>query len=58
MGGTSDSAMGGASGNSGPQYDVFPDGRRFVIVRTPETPALEIVLVRNFFEVLKGEAAK
>jgi dipeptidyl aminopeptidase/acylaminoacyl peptidase len=36
-------------GNSGVQWDVFPDGQRFLMVRTPSAQnAREIVVVRNF----------
>ena len=42
----------GAS-NNGPSYDILPDGQRFVMVRLPDAPELEIILVQNFFEELK-----
>ena len=39
--------------NFGPDYDVLPDGRGFVMVRGPGTPLREIILVQNFFEELR-----
>ena len=51
--GASESFVYRGGNNGGIGYDVFPDGRRFVIVRRSVTPALEIVLVQNFFEELK-----
>jgi hypothetical protein len=42
------------SSNSGASYDVFPDGRRFVMSRRPDPQGeREIVLVQNFFEEVK-----
>jgi hypothetical protein len=38
-----------AGGNSGPGFDVLPDGR-FVMVRSTTVPVREIVVVRNFAE--------
>ena len=42
------------SNNWGPQYDVFPDGKQFVMVRGADPLGTrEIVLVQNWFEELK-----
>jgi Tol biopolymer transport system component len=41
------------SANTGASFDIFPDGQRFVMVRSPETRAREIVLVLNFSEELR-----
>jgi serine/threonine-protein kinase len=44
----------GGSGNVGASYDVFPDGRRFVMSRGPDPRGeREIVLVQNFFEEVR-----
>jgi hypothetical protein len=44
----------GGSNNVGASYDVFPDGRRFVMSRGPDPQGeREIVLVQNFFEEVK-----
>ena len=40
------------SSDVGAGYDIFTDGRRFLMVRMPETPSLKIVLVQNFCEEL------
>jgi hypothetical protein len=38
----------------GPQYDILPDGKRFVMVRGRDPQSTrEIVLVQNWFEELK-----
>ena len=36
-----------------PNYDVHPDGDRFVMIRAPEMQALEIHVVVNWFQELK-----
>ena len=36
-----------------PNYDVTPDGQRFVMVKQPETSASQINIVLNWFEELK-----
>jgi serine/threonine-protein kinase len=42
------------SNNSGAAYDIFPDGKRFVMVRRADPRGTrEIVLVQNWFEELK-----
>ncbi len=42
------------SGNSGPGYDILPDGKRFVMIRGADPQGTrEIVLVQNWFEELK-----
>ena len=40
-------------GNSGPDYDVLPDGRFVMIRSTAPTDIREIVVVQNWFEALK-----
>jgi len=43
-----------SSSRSGISYDIFPDGKRFLMVkRVAEQNAREIVLVQNWFEELK-----
>ncbi len=34
-------------------YDVSPDDQRFVMLQTEENTSTELILVQNFFEVLK-----
>jgi Tol biopolymer transport system component len=42
------------SNNQGPGYDIFPDGKRFVMIRRADPRGTrEIVLIQNFFEELK-----
>jgi serine/threonine-protein kinase len=49
----------GRSGNTGASYDVFPDGRHFVMSRGPDPQGeREIVLVQNFFEEVRRLAPK
>ena len=37
-----------------PQYDVSPDGQRFLMLRVPDpAEGAELILVQNFFEELK-----
>ena len=41
------------------QYAVSPDGQRFVMIRAPEANRAEhLVVVENFFEVLRGKAGR
>ena len=35
-------------------YDVSPDGRRFVMIRSPRKPRDELIVVENVFEELKA----
>ena len=43
-----------SSGNIGAEYDILPDGKRFVMIRGADPQgAREIVLVQNWFEELK-----
>jgi Tol biopolymer transport system component len=38
-------------------YDITPDGERFLLVRTqPQDPITELIVVENWFEVLKQKA--
>jgi hypothetical protein len=39
--------------NGGPDYDVLPDGKRFVMIRETAQDIREIVIVQNWFEELK-----
>ena len=49
---TGASVLYAGSSNSGPGYDVFPDGQ-FAVVRTPDPrDAREIVVVQNWFDEL------
>lgn len=42
------------SNNAGARYDIFPDGKRFVIIRGADPQGTrEIVLVQNFFEEVR-----
>jgi hypothetical protein len=42
------------SNNRGPRFDVFPDAKRFVMIRGADLQRTrEIVLVQNFFEEVK-----
>ena len=34
-------------------YDVSPDGKRFVMIRSPRKPHNELIVVENVFEELK-----
>ena len=41
-------------GNSGPSYDISPDGSRFLMIKESTGPPLtEIIVVQNWFEELK-----
>ena len=35
-------------------YDVSPDGRRFVMIRQPKTPRADLIVVEGFFEDLRA----
>jgi serine/threonine-protein kinase len=35
-------------------YDVSPDGRRFVMIRQPETPRADLIVVEGFFGELRA----
>ncbi len=37
------------------QYDVTPDDQRFVMIRSPDAEAGELIVVENFFEELKAK---
>ncbi len=37
------------------QYDVAPDGQRFVMIRNPRAEEGELIVVENFFEELKAK---
>jgi serine/threonine-protein kinase len=39
-----------------PDYDVSPDGRRFLMIRDGEQPATQVNVVLNWFEELKRKA--
>ncbi len=39
--------------NGGPDYDILPDGKRFVMIRHTEQSIREIVIVQNWFEELQ-----
>ena len=39
-------------------YDVSPDGSRFVMIRSPKEPPGELIMVENFFEVLKARVKR
>jgi hypothetical protein len=56
-------ALGGAGGIEqyrfgngwpGNEYDIFPDGRRFVTTRSPDARSREIIIVRNWFREFTG----
>jgi serine/threonine-protein kinase len=36
-----------------PNYDVFPDGRRFVMVRSATTSEMHVHVIQNWFEQLR-----
>jgi len=42
------------STGAGLRFDIFPDGSRFVMVRTAESSASEIVLARNIAQELRA----
>ena len=39
-------------------YDVAPDGRRFVMIRSAGKPRDELIAVENFFEELKASVKR
>jgi len=46
-----------AGDNEGPFYDILPDGKRFVMIRTTQQDMREIVIVQNWFEELERLAS-
>ena len=42
----------------GRNYDSAPDGKRFVMVQAPESPATEVVVLNWFDELKRQTAAK
>ena len=39
-------------------YDVSPDGRRFIMIRSPQKTRDELIVVENFFEELKARGKR
>ena len=47
-----------ARANNRPQYDVSPDGQRFLMIRRPSHQGQEVVLVEDFFADLEARFAR
>jgi Tol biopolymer transport system component len=47
-----------AGANNRPQYDVAPDDRRFLMIRRPDRPRQEVVMVENFFTDIEARTGR
>jgi hypothetical protein len=41
------------TGNAGRSYDISPDGKRFLLIKAPNAPPPQLVVVQHFDEELK-----
>jgi serine/threonine protein kinase len=44
--------------NNRPQYDVASDDRRFLMIRRPDRPRQEVVMVENFFADIEARVGR